>query len=325
MNIALIGCGQTGQKRALAKGSHRLVIAADTNIDRAMYISKANENVIATTDWMEAAGHPEVELVLVATTNDWLTPVSLFALEQGKHVLVEKPAARSPLELAPLLRMSQKSGKKIKVGFNLRFHPALMKAKEIVESTQLGELMFVRGRYGHGGRTGYDKEWRADPVIAGGGALLDLGVHLIDLSRWFLGDFDKVSGHVSACFWDMQVEDNAFISLQTAEHRTAWLQASCSEWKNMFCFEIYGRNGKLQIDGLGGSYGPERLTLYRMLPEMGPPETTIWEYPFPDSSWKSELDYFIEAIEAGIDPEGGLQDAGAALEIVRHIYEEGTS
>ncbi len=320
MKIAIVGCGLIGEKRARALGRHQLIITADNNIQRAQCVSGFGDNAVATTDWRTAVGHPEVELVIVATTNDWLTPVSLFAVEHGKHVLVEKPAARSPQEIGPLIEKARSLGRKVKVGFNLRFHPAMMKAKKIIDSGVLGELMFIRGRYGQGGRIGYDREWRADPHVAGGGELLDQGVHLIDLSRWIMGDFDVVEGFVGTYFWNMPVEDNGFIAMRTKKDQMAWLHASCSEWKNMFCLEIYGRNGKLQIDGLGGSYGVERLTYYRMLPQMGPPETTIWEYPFPDNSWKTEFDYFVQAIGTDIEPAGNLEDAKAALEVVHKLY-----
>ena len=142
--------------------------------------------------------------------------------------------------------------------------------------------MFIRGRYGHGGRIGYDREWRADPTLSGGGELIDQGVHLIDLSRWFLGDFAHVDGAAHTYFWDMPVDDNAFLRLTTAAGQVALLHVSCTEWKNLFSLRDLRPHGKLQIDGLGGSYGIERLTHYRMLPEMGPPETTIWEYPQGD-------------------------------------------
>ena len=139
--------------------------------------------------------------------------------------------------------------------------------------------MFLRGRYGHGGRVGYDREWRADPAHSGGGELIDQGVHLIDLSRWFLGPFADVDGAAHTYFWDMPVDDNAFLRLTTPGGQVAFLHVSCTEWKNLFSFEIYGRDGKLHIEGLGGSYGVERLAHYQMLPEMGPPDTTIHEYP----------------------------------------------
>jgi predicted dehydrogenase len=181
----------------------------------------------------------------------------------------------------------------------------------------------VRGRYGHGGRLGYDREWRADPAIAGGGELLDQGVHLIDLARWFLGDFTSVEGHIATWFWDMPVEDNGFLCLRTGVGQTAWLHASCTEWKNLFCFEVFGRTGKLQIDGLGGSYGVERLSYYRMLPEMGPPETTIWEYPGEDRSWQQEFNDVVEGIGRGSPRSGaGLEDARSALAVVERVYRQ---
>jgi predicted dehydrogenase len=118
----------------------------------------------------------------------------------------------------------------------------------------------------------------------------------------------------------MPVEDNGFILLRTASHKAAFLQVSCTEWKNMFCLEIYGKNGKLQIDGLGGSYGLERLTHYRMLPQMGPPQTTAWEYPMGDDSWTLEFKEFLDDIHNRRQPAAGLHDARAALEIVETVY-----
>jgi predicted dehydrogenase len=213
-----------------------------------------------------------------------------------------------------------KSNRKVKVGFNHRYHPAIKKAKEIFESGDIGKPMFIRGRYGHGGRIGYDDEWRSKKEISGGGELIDQGVHLIDLSRWFLGEFEYVRGFTNTYYWNMDVEDNAFLELRTKENLTAWLHASCSEWKNMFSFEIYGRNGKLHIEGLGGSYGTEKLSYYKMLPEMGPPETYIWEYPGDDKSWKSEYDDFLNCISKGEKINGNLYDAYKSLEIVDKVY-----
>jgi predicted dehydrogenase len=180
--------------------------------------------------------------------------------------------------------------------------------------------MFVRGRYGHGGRLGYDREWRADPARAGGGELIDQGVHLIDLARGVLGEFTTVRGAAHTYFWNMPVEDNAFLLLETARGQTAWLHVSCTEWKNLFSFEIYGRRGKLVAEGLGGSYGTERLTLYKMLPEMGPPETTGWEFSSRDDSFAVELAEFIDDMELGRAPAAGLGDARAALAVVEAIY-----
>jgi predicted dehydrogenase len=162
----------------------------------------------------------------------------------------------------------------------------------------------------------------ADPALSGGGELIDQGVHLIDLAGWFLGDFAKVEGHASTLFWDMKVDDNAFLSLRTAAGQTAWLHVSCTEWKNLFSMEIYGRDAKIAIDGLGGSYGPEKLTFYKMLPQMGPPETTVFEFPGADDSWAVETKTFADDIREKRVPAPGLREAIRTLEIVEDIYRQ---
>jgi len=199
----------------------------------------------------------------------------------------------------------------------------MLKAKEIIDSGALGELMFVRARYGHGGRLGYDREWRANPELSGGGELKDQGPHLIDLSRWFLGEeFEDILGSAHTYYWDMPVDDNGFMLLKTATKKTAFLHASCTEWKNLFSMEIYGHDGKLDINGLGGSYGVERLTWYKMLPEMGPPETICWEYPMADDSWALELAEFCDDITNDRKPSCDLSDAYESLKIIEKIYKE---
>ncbi len=325
MKVAIIGCGIIGVKRAKALGVHELVVACDTDPKRAHDVCSAAGAGSVLTDWKEAVAHPQVDIVIVSTTNNWLTPIGLYALEHDKHVLIEKPAARSIKEILPFLKKSQKSNKKIKVGFNLRYHPALLKAKEIVDSGTIGELMFIRGRYGHGGRIGYDKEWRANPDISGGGELIDQGVHLFDLSSWFLGDFKLVDGFSHTYFWDMAVDDNAFLCLRTEKEQVAWLHVSCTEWKNMFSLEIYGKTGKIQIEGLGGSYGIEKLVHYQMLPKMGPPDVKSWEYPGEDKSWNAEFDAFVESIVSDITINGDLNDAYEALNIVDKVYRNNSS
>ena len=152
-----------------------------------------------------------------------------------------------------------------------------------------------------------------------------MGVHLIDLARCFLGDFSEAKAFVHTYFWKMPVEDNAFMLLKTPRNQVAFLHVSCTEWKNLFSFEIYGRQAKLHIEGLGGSYGTERLTYYRMLPEMGPPETTLWEYPVADTSWQIDFEEFLKEIESGRSPSAGLEDALAALTVVGKIYEQSSS
>lgn len=320
VGVAIVGCGLIGRKRAAALGEARLVSCADIVLERARSLAATTPGASATTNWHEIIQDKDVDVVVVATTNNLLAEITLAAVQAGKHVLVEKPAARRTRELHQIIKLARQNGVIVRVGFNHRYHPAFRKARELYESGILGELMFIRGRYGHGGRIGYEKEWRANPALSGGGQLIDQGVHLIDLARWFLGEFDKVMGAVQTYYWKMLVDDNAFMLLKTPKQKVALLHVSCTEWKNLFSFEIYGKNAKLHIEGLGGSYGVERLYFYKMLPEMGPPETFIWEFPGGDDSWQVEFVEFLEDIRLKRQPSIGLEDARAALAIVEKIY-----
>jgi predicted dehydrogenase len=320
--VAILGCGLIGQKRSKVLRGAKLVVCADIDEKRARALAAGFPDCDATTDWLSAVQRADVDIVIVAVTNDALVKTSLAAVNAGKHVLVEKPAARNVAELDLLIEAAGKNQAQVRVGFNHRYHPALLKARELVDAGELGPLMFVRGRYGHGGRKGYDREWRANPSLSGGGELIDQGVHMIDLSRWFLGDFSDVQGFAHTYYWDMPVDDNGFMLLKTANQQTAFLHVSCSEWKNLFSLEIYGREAKLHIEGLGGSYGVEKLSFYKMLPEMGPPDTTIWEYPRGDNSWALEFAEFLEDVRLNRLPSANLYDARAALLAVEKIYKE---
>lgn len=318
--VAMIGCGLIGQKRLNNLPPGSVTVACDLNLDRAKKLAAQSPGCIATDSVEQAVTSPNVDVVMIATLNSTLAPIAMQAVQAGKHVLVEKPAGITVAELEKLQALATKHGVLVRTGYNHRYHPACLKALEIFRSGALGPMMFVRGRYGQGGRVGYEKEWRADPKLSGGGELIDQGVHLIDLAGIFLGEFTRVEGHVATYFWNMPVDDNAFLSLRNATGNTAWLQASCSEWKNMFSLEIYGRDGKLHWEGLGGSYGLERLTYYKMLPQMGPPETTVWEFPRGDESWKIEMTEFAEDIRLKRTPVPGLKEAIAALVVVEKIY-----
>lgn len=320
--VAIVGCGLIGQKRSKALAGARLVVCADLNRERAEALARTATDAAATDDFRTAISRPDVDIVVVATTNDALAPIAELALDAGKHVLVEKPAGRSVAEIGDVIAAAGRSGRQVRVGFNHRYHPALQKAHQLLRNGELGDLMFVRGRYGHGGRVGYDREWRADPALSGGGELIDQGVHLIDLSRWLMGEFAHVSGFAHTYFWNMPVEDNGFMTLRTVQEQTALLHVSCTEWKNLFSLEIYGRDGKLHVEGLGGSYGVEKLTFHKMLPEMGPPDTTSWEFPRGDRSWELEFAEFLEDIRLNRPPSAGLDDARSALLIVEEIYRQ---
>lgn len=320
--VAIVGCGLIGQKRANAiQGLSQVASVFDVNRSSAQAMAaKHNAKVAESLD--EVLADPEISCVVVATTHNNLAPTATLAARAGKHVLLEKPGARRPAELNELFEVAASRNIKVQVGFNHRFHPAMQKAKEILDSGALGKLMFIRGMYGHGGRIGYDKEWRAQPEVSGGGELLDQGAHLIDLTHWYLGEsLQNVHGVLKTYFWNMPVEDNAFVVGETGTGKTALLHVTWTEWKNTFSFEITGSKGKLHITGLGGSYGTERIAFYQMLPEMGPPPTTIWEYPGADLSWRHEWEVFLQQIE-GKDVSGpSVSSTIEVLKVIENLYQ----
>jgi predicted dehydrogenase len=317
----IIGCGLIGRKRATAAKAlgHAVAVVGDT-VRRHAESLAGDVGARVAGDWQEIAAATDVDAIVIATSHDWLSAIAVTCLEQGKHVLLEKPAGRNLAEVRAVAEAAARNNRLVKVGFNHRFHPSLGEAQRLVRNGSIGPLYYIRGRYGHGGRIGYEKEWRCNRSLSGGGELIDQGSHLLDLSRWFLGDLSLEYCSLPTYFWDITVEDNCFLALRGAQNRMAWLHATWTEWKNMFSFEIVGRDGKLTIDGLGGSYGVERLTFHRMLPQLGPPETTIWEYPFPDLSWRAELENFTRAIAGETTDNADIEDACAMYEIIESAY-----
>ena len=349
-----------GRIRGLSAKAHprcELVEVVDTIAEHARMLA-AETGCQAGTDWQELIEREDVDAIVVATPHKYLAPITTAALKAGKYVFCEKPGARNAAEAQMVLKSASgnwSSGKsepgapsaprndsRLVVGFTLRHYPAVARARELVDAGVIGEPMYVRGRYGHGGRPDYDLEWRGDPELAGGGELLDQGVHLIDLSRWFLGEFGQVFGSVNTYFWDSRqdssntsLEDNAFLSLRTEAGRIAWLHASWTQWKNLFSFEVFGEDGSLQINGLGGHYGPQQLQIARRRRQGGTPEVQETDFATgerqsaQDSVWAVEWAAFISSVlndkDAGNGNLGARSasgvDAWETLKIVEAAYE----
>lgn len=323
LGVALIGCGLIGGKRiaALPPGVS-LRTAFDVVPRRAeAVVAAAGGDARAAPSPAGALTADGVDIAIIATAHRDLAALAGEAAEAGHHILIEKPGACRPAQLRAVEKALEASGRVGRVGFNHRFHPGIQKAKALLNHGDYGPALYVRGRYGHGGRIGYDKEWRADPAISGGGELLDQGIHLIDLTRFFEGEVELAFAELPSLYWPMPVEDNAFLCLRLATGGVAWLHASWTEWKNLFSLEIAHRSAKLDLEGLGGSYGIERLTLHEMRPEMGPPDTSAWEWPRVDGSWRAELVDMVTAIEGGPSTGATVADAIAALNIVEAAYE----
>lgn len=322
LSVAVVGCGRMGAKRAAAIGGDRIVACVDPDAGAARALAEAHGAV--ATD-LEAALAMRPDVVVVATTHDALAGTAELALASGAHVLVEKPAGRTPAEIDRIDRAARAAGRLVKVGFNHRFHPGIERALTTAASGDHGPVMYVRGRYGHGGRPGYDREWRADPLLGGGGELMDQGMHLLDLCHVVLGPLPLHASLIGTAFWDMPVEDNAAVILGAADTpRAPWamLHASWSEWKNEFAFEIYCRDAKIQVAGLGGSYGTETSRVWRMRPEMGPPDLDEVVHDHADASWDAEWANLRAAIEAD-DPgllRGDLRSARYGSAVVSEVY-----
>lgn len=318
--VALVGCGLIGAKRVAAlPPDAKLTSVFDLDRSRAEALASGVEGPVLVASSAGEALRAGADLAIVATVHRDLAPIAAEAVEAGCQVLIEKPGACGPGELREVRAAAERRGVVVRVGFNHRFHPALLRARELVDGGG-GPVLFVRARYGHGGRVGYEREWRADRELSGGGELLDQGIHLIDLTRFLAGDADLAFSELTSAFWDMPVEDNAFVCLRLRGGGIAWLHASWTEWKNLFSLELAQKDRKLDVQGLGGSYGIERLTLYEMRPTMGPPDTTAWEWPQPDTSWEAELTDFISAVDGKPGLGATIDDAIAALEIVEEAY-----
>lgn len=322
MKWGIIGAGLIGGKRADALFSlgEKIAAVADVTAEKAKPLAE-KFGATAHGDWKEVTRGAGIDAVVVATTHNVLSEISCDALLHGKHVLVEKPAGRNPAEVQALLDAEKKSGKRACVGFNHRFHPAIAEARKICQSGKYGKLLYMRARYGHGGRLGYEKEWRFLPEISGGGQLIDQGSHLIDLSRYFSGkEFSLAYSNLKNYFWRAPAEDTGTLVLEGKEGATALLSTSCVTWKNLFSFEIFLERAQVNIDGLGKSYGTETLTLYKMKPEMGPPDVEVKKFEGADESFKAECADFIGRINGKPSMCGTAEDALASISIIAQAY-----
>ena len=249
-----------------------------------------------------------------------MSRILLEAIKKGKHVFIEKPASINLTQLKSIIKENKNLKRKIRVGYNHRFLSAIIKCKELLDKNILGNLMFIKASYGHGGRSNYDKEWRMNPKISGGGELIDQGSHLIDLSEFFFGKIIKAEGTLRDYFWKKKVDDNAFLTLKFKNNLISFLHVSCTEWKNNFLFEIYGSKGKLRIEGKGGSYGKEILKLYKINRKNTYPKIFSWKFSQKDHSWSKELNEFYRDIQYNRNPNPGLQQALSVLRVIKEVY-----
>jgi predicted dehydrogenase len=337
MNVVIIGCGLIGRKRALALDPEdKLAACCDTNLEIAGAFGK-EFSCLAFSDHKILLNEIQFDAVVVAVINKYIKEIVIDAIRLSKNVIAEKPLGRNAAEAREIINAMEgwKNGRMekisnplfhnsnipvLKTGFNHRFHPAIWRAKKMVDSGEIGKPLNIRARYGHGGRPGMEKEWRSSKDLCGGGEMLDQGVHIIDLIRWFGGEIKEVIGKVETKFWPLEVEDNAMAILKTEKDVSASLHVSWTNWKNIFSFEIFGTGGYLRIEGLGGSYGQETLEFGKRKPEGGKPDVQLFEFPTEDVSWKNEWKEFKTSIMEKRDVIGDGYDGLKANEIVEAIY-----
>ncbi len=296
IKTAVIGCGLIGQRRAReANSNDKSELTAVSDINKALADQVAETlGVKSYSDWQEMLKMEQIDVVIIATPNKFLYPIATEAMKNGCHVLIEKPMGRNLEEAKLILEATQKHNKKLKIGFNHRYHPAILKAWELVNSGKMGKIINIRANYGHGGRPGYENEWRGNLDMAGGGELTDQGVHIIDLIQWFLGEPTDSVAYLQNAIWPIKpLEDNAFAMLKFKDGQVASFHTSWTQWKNQFVFEIFCEKGSVSINGLGGSYGVETLTIAKRKAEGGAPEMEFEEFIGEDFSWRDEWNDFI--------------------------------
>ena len=322
--IAIIGAGNVGRIRALEiqhSRNSRVVSVADTDFGRAEDLAKA-AGAEAMTDWRQCLADPRIDAVVVSTPTKFHAETVIIALQNGKHVLCEKPLARSVEEATEVVEVARQTGRILKTGFNYRYLDHVQQAKALLDAQALGPLSFLRCRYGHGGRPGYENHWCTDRDLSGGGVLLEQGIHVLDLVRYLFGEPEKILGSVNRMYWNFpEVEDNCFLLLETAAGQTAQIHVSWTQWTNLFSLEIFGRDGSLELNGRDGHYGPPELVWSKRKADHSRPDEKRFEYSPQNNSWQQEWADFLDAIENGREPMGNCNDSLRALQIVEAAHE----
>ena len=322
LSVAIIGAGRIGKIRAdvVQRNGGRVLAVADIDLARAGELAQSAA-AEATTDWAEAVSLPGVDAAIVCTPTKFHIDAVIASLHAGKHVLCEKPLGRTVGEARRMVIAGREARRVFKVGFNYRHMAHVRKTKELLKANSIGPLHFVRARYGHGGRPGYEKEWCTDADLGGGGVLLEQGIHILDLARYLLGEPAGVYAETHRFFWNFPVvEDNAFCLVKFPSGQTAQIHVSWTQWSNLFEMEIFGRDGFLRLEGRDGHYGPQRLTWVKRQSDHSRPEELAFEFPSPDDSWNLEWQEFVSAIDSNREPIGSAEDGLRAQQVIECAY-----
>jgi predicted dehydrogenase len=322
MRVGIIGAGRQGRRRAtVVRDCPQTELVVVSSADRSHAQALASRfRCEAETGWRSVIDRSDLDIIVVCTPPHLHAEITIAALESGKHVLCEKPLSRTEAEGRAAVAAAERSGKVLKCGFNHRHHPGVQQVRRWVDGGAIGPVMLIRCTHGMCGHAGYDREWRADPEMTAGGHLMEQGIHAIDLFRWLLGDPDEVTAVTATLYWEMAPkEDNAFVLLRWPGGQIASLHSSLTQWKNLFSYEVYGKDGYAAVNGLGGGYGVEQAVLGKRDWE-GPFAGQVVEFRGEDRSWWEEWREFVGAIEEGRAPLGSGVDGLRAIQIVNAAY-----
>jgi predicted dehydrogenase len=316
MRVAQIGCGSIGRRRADAAGlvpQLELALCVDSEPEAASNVAE-KWRCETSVQWETAVARSDINVIIVSTPNILHAPISIAALEAGKHVLCEKPLARSPEEGRRMVEAAEASGRQLRTGFNHRFHPQVVQALELLSSGAIGDPLFLRGHTGHAGGEAFARSWFCDGAMSGGGTFLDNGVHALDLARCFMGEFVEATGYTATNLWDiLPLEDNGFGLYRTAEGRVASLHSSWTQWKGYLYLELFGTDGFLTVN-----YDPAETTLVK---RDSPEEVERYAFPLEVNTWVRELEEFVEAVAGRPATSATGRDGLRAIEMAHAVYE----
>ena len=332
---AVIGAGLIGRQR-----SHSFISVGDTclkyvcDAERAAGIKLANEVAALQgqpCEWVqdyEALLTRDIDLAFVAVPHNIAAEIVMRLLENRINVLMEKPMGINVEEAQAIARIARDSKATLAVGFNYRHYPAIARAKQLVQQGVIGNVICVRMILGHGGRPGYEKEWKLSRAKCGGGVLFDPGVHLVDLGRFFLGELEPVQAHIATLHWSVDVEDIAVAIARNHQGAEFHLHTSLIEWENHFFVGIFGDGGYIKINGRMGNYGVQELVYgkkWAWLENGSQRERNVVEvFGNEDTSFSQETKLVVEAIRNGRPVPENHEDGLRATELVDQLYRMAT-
>jgi len=276
----------------------------------------------------EIINHPDIDAVIICTPNFLNKDLTIKSLKNGKHVFCEKPPCFTAEEMKQIIEAEKNSGRKLMYGFNHRHHDSIIRMKEIVDEKKYGNILWMRGRYGKSVTKEYYNEWRAKKELAGGGIVIDQGIHMLDLFLFLGGGFDKVQAEVSNLYWNLDVEDNAFVILKNSKSGVvANLHSTMTQWRHLFSLEVFMEKGYMVLNGLitsSMSYGEEVLSIAKnrsAAPAATWKDEVKTQY-VDNHSWRYEMEHFFEKINENEDILiGNSRDAMQLMTIIDKIYE----